>query len=359
MAKQVKYKWIAEEIRAKIRAGEYPKNTAIPTELQLANTYAVSRHTIRQAIAELTHEGYVRSEKGSGTYVSQSYLQKDLHKPKTIGVITTYVSDYIFPSIIRGIEHVLSENNYSLLLASTNNHFNQEKRCLTQMLNYGVDGIIVEPTKSNEYNPNLTYYLALKEKQIPFVMLNASYEELVAPAITVDDVRAGFLATDYLFQTGCRRIGLVTKIDDLQGKNRMKGFIQAHAEHGSTFAEQTILTYRTETKKSIKSKISQLLTAGQVDGIVCYNDEIAVQVVQLCTELHLKIPEDVAIVGQDDSPLSISGEIKLTTISHPKEQLGRAAGNWMVQAIDKGQQPASIVFPPELIIRESTGSIQQ
>ena len=67
---------------------------------------------------------------------------------KTIGVITTYISDYIFPSIIRGIERRLNEDNYSLLLASTNNDVAQEKKALEMMLSYGVDGLIVEPTKA-------------------------------------------------------------------------------------------------------------------------------------------------------------------------------------------------------------------
>lgn len=67
---------------------------------------------------------------------------------KTIGVITTYISDYIFPSIIRGIESRLNEENYSLLLASTNNDVEQEKKALEMMLSFGVDGLIVEPTKA-------------------------------------------------------------------------------------------------------------------------------------------------------------------------------------------------------------------
>ncbi|WP_369673295.1 substrate-binding domain-containing protein, partial [Enterococcus faecium] len=94
----------------------------------------------------------------SGTYVDIKYKQENKapsNNHKTIGVVTTYLSDYIFPSIIRGIEKTLREKGYSLLLTSTNNDFQQEKQCIEKMITQGVEGLIVEPTKSNQYNPNL------------------------------------------------------------------------------------------------------------------------------------------------------------------------------------------------------------
>ncbi|MBO1914984.1 GntR family transcriptional regulator, partial [Microvirga sp. 3-52] len=98
----------------------------------------------------------------------------------------------------RGIESRLKEDNYSLLLASTNNDVEQEKKALEMMLSYGVDGLIVEPTKSNLYNPNIAYYLSFKEHDIPFIMINAYYEELDVPYLSLDDVQSSYLATKEL-----------------------------------------------------------------------------------------------------------------------------------------------------------------
>lgn len=126
-----KYQVIIEDIKSKILSGDYNVGEQIPTESALQSLYEVSRQTVRKAILELSNEGFLRSEKGSGTYVSNQYRTKTAcgssHK-KTIGVITTYISDYIFPSIIRGIESRMNEDNYSLLLASTNNDVAQEKK---------------------------------------------------------------------------------------------------------------------------------------------------------------------------------------------------------------------------------------
>lgn len=125
-----KYQVIIEDIKSNILSGIYGVGEQIPTESALQDKYQVSRQTVRKAILELSNEGFLRSEKGSGTYVSGQYRSKSAgnSNKKTIGVITTYISDYIFPSIIRGIEGRLNEDNYSLLLASTNNDVAQEKK---------------------------------------------------------------------------------------------------------------------------------------------------------------------------------------------------------------------------------------
>src|SRR5690625_3094616 len=98
MKPKYQYQVIIDDIKSKILSGEYNVLEKIPTEFALQEMYNVSRHTVRKAILELANEGFLRSEKGSGTYVSNDY-QSRAGNPgnKTIGVITTYISDYIFP----------------------------------------------------------------------------------------------------------------------------------------------------------------------------------------------------------------------------------------------------------------------
>ncbi|MGL4694596.1 GntR family transcriptional regulator [Enterococcus larvae] len=353
-----KYQQIANEIRTKILNEEYPVGSVISPELKLQESYQVSRHTIRQAIALLANEGFLRKEKGSGTYVDDRFKTKDASekRTKTIGVITTYLSDYIFPSIIRGIEETLRENGYSLLLASTGNDPQQERKCLESMISQQVDGLIVEPTRSNQYNPNLSYYLSLKESGIPVVMINSHYEELDLPYISLDDVKAGFAATSFMLDQGIDQLALIVKIDDLQGKLRMKGFIEAFEKAKLMFDSANIFTYTTEEKQEVVARVVQRLLdeTNTIKGIVCYNDEIANSLAQSLTASGKQIPEDFAIIGQDDSYLSTAGEIPLTTISHPKEQLGRDAAQWMIRAIDKKIISDNILYDPQVIERQST-----
>ncbi|MGM0340529.1 GntR family transcriptional regulator [Enterococcus sp. AZ007] len=353
---QSKYQMIADELKSKILSGEYEENTTIPPELQLQKDYQVSRHTIRQAIALLANEGFLRKEKGSGTYVDVKYkrAESSYSGHKTIGVVTTYLSDYIFPSIIRGIEKKLREKGYSLLLASTNNDFQQEKECIEKMITQGVEGLIVEPTKSNQYNPNLALYVRLREQGIPMVMINAVYEEISAPFICVDDVQSGFLATEHLIKKKHKKLMLITKIDDLQGKYRMKGFIKACEQSGIQFAPEDILTYETETRKQIVDQaLARLKSEPQITGIVCYNDQIASSLLDRLSEKGIKVPDELSVVGNDNSALSKIGSVKLTTLNHPKEQLGLDSAKWIIEAVEEGREPENILYTPTLIERDS------
>lgn len=350
-----KYQDIAEELKQKILRNEYERNTTIPSEFKLQEIYNVSRHTIRQAIAVLVNEGYLRKEKGSGTYVDDRYKTEKMmqNRNKTIGVITTYLSDYIFPSIIRGIENELRKYGYSLLLASTNNDHELEKECLEKMIDYGVDGLIVEPTKSSQYNPNLALYVRLRE-QIPMVMINAVYEELNASYICLDDVKVGFMAAEHLIRKGHQHLLFITKIDDLQGKYRMKGFISACERYNVHFLPEDVITFTTETRKTIIGKtLQRLKEKPELSGIICYNDQIASLLVDELTENGYQIPEDLSIMGTDDSSLSQLGNKKLTTLTHPKEKLGSDAADWIVKTIEEGNAQPNILYEPVLVERDS------
>ncbi|MBM6614507.1 GntR family transcriptional regulator [Desemzia sp. RIT804] len=357
MVSEPKYIIIKNEIKQLILNGEYEVSSKIPSEAELKDKFNVSRHTIRQSIAELVNEGYLKKEQGSGTYVSNQYRleQKDTSQ-KTIGVITTYLSDYIFPSIIRGIEDVLSKKGYALLLSSTQNNVENEKRSLEMMLEKRVDGLIIEPTKSANLNPNLNYYLGIQERGIPYVSINASYEELEAPEIRMDDRLASEKLTSHLLDLGHTRICMVTKTDDLQGKERMKGFVRAYSKINKAFDGNLMITFDTESIENLTKKIDRVL---QLDNsptaFVCYNDQIAVKVIERIQAIGKKIPQDISIVSHDNSFLSTATDVKLTSINHPKDQLGRDAANWIIQAIEKNSfKQDSIIYEPKLITRSST-----
>ncbi|WP_054957451.1 GntR family transcriptional regulator [Paenibacillus dakarensis] len=353
-----KYQVIIDDLKSKILSGDFNLGEQIPTEATLQEKYKVSRQTVRKAIGELSSEGYLRSEKGSGTFVTNQYRSKSAMKTnkKTIGVITTYISDYIFPSIIRGIEKRLNEESYSLLLASTDNDVSQEKRALEMMLSYGVDGLIVEPTKSNLYNPNIAYYLSFEEQDVPLIMINAYYEELDVPFLCLDDVQSSYLATKELIGNGHTQIGLISKTDDLQGKYRMKGYIKALSEAKLQFRPGQVLSFDTESKPHLHDHLKAFLTENRNDltALVCYNDEVGLEVVNVCKELGILIPDDLSIIGQDNSYIAKNANIRLTTLTHPLEQMGRDAADWIIMKIHgKKDLPHSTYYQPVLIQGET------
>ncbi|TVY00309.1 GntR family transcriptional regulator [Paenibacillus cremeus] len=145
----------------------------LPTEHDIAQRFQMSRQTVRQALGALEQEGLISRMQGKGTYVSEPSGQTQAAEAepseiKTIGVLTTYISDYIFPHIVRGIESELRRHGYRLALSSTDNEKEHERESLEMLLREPLSGLIIEPTSSAALgNPNFSYYASLDYKNAP------------------------------------------------------------------------------------------------------------------------------------------------------------------------------------------------
>lgn len=362
---ETKYNYVKEKIRSRILQGFLQPHQKVGSENELMKEYNVSRHTIRKAIDDLVHDGWIYKKQGAGTFCADRTLTKREGRggAKNIAVITTYFSDYIFPTIIRGIEGYLSQNGYQITVFSTNNNIEQEGRYLEAVLSQHFDGLIVEPTKSALPNPNINYYLNIERLGIPYVMINAYYEELEPTHLIMDDAEGGRLQTTHLIDNGHEHILGFFKNDDIQGTKRMKGFIKAHRESGLPISPQNIVTFTTETKDTLtKEALKEKLTQTQhiPTAIVCYNDQLAVILLDVIRDMKLSVPKDLSVVGYDDSFLSVASEVKLTTVRHPQVEMGIDAGRTIQKLIEQKQSPAekadvsSTVYKPELIVRNST-----
>jgi GntR family transcriptional regulator of arabinose operon len=151
-------------------------------------------------------------------------------------------------------------------------------------------------------------------------------------------------------------------MDDLQGVNRLKGFIRAHQDLQVPLPPQAVVHYTTETKedKPYAAALAMLAEQGAArpTAFVCYNDELAVRILEAIRQAGLSVPDDISLVGFDDSSLATATEVKLTTLTHPKNELGIRAAELLVDMIEgKTAEPENVVFEPELVIRESTRKI--
>ncbi|ADH97884.1 GntR family transcriptional regulator [Salisediminibacterium selenitireducens] len=364
-----KYNQVKNSIRSKILQGYFKPHEKIGSESELMQSYEVSRHTVRKAIDDLVNEGWIYKKQGAGTFCAERSVSSDAvsNGTKNIAVITTYFSDYIFPTIIRGIEGYLSANGYQMTVFSTNNDPDLERKYLETVLSGQFDGLIIEPTKSALPNPNINYYLNIERLGIPYVMINAYYEELEPVHLIMNDAEGGRIATRQVIDEGHKQILGFFKNDDIQGIKRMKGFIKAHRESGLQITPQNIVTYTTETRK--KDPVERLKEKMKVrherpTAIVCYNDQLAVILLDVLRDLNLSIPGDVSVIGFDDSFLSVASEVKLTTVKHPKERMGVDAAKLIDQLIREKEDPtvskkaSSIVYEPELVVRNSTKDLK-
>lgn len=341
-----KYLDIAETLKKEIRNGQYDNTGKLPTEFEMVSRFGVSRQTIRQAISSLKNEGMVTQIQGSGTYVAKpgNSSKKNGTSSRTILVICSYISDYIFPSIIRGVEAELSKQGYKMNLAATGNKVEIERGILCNVLNdSSVEGIIVEGTKTGLPSPNISLFRKIHEHGIPMVFLHCSYPELSDSIVAgMDDYEGGRRAAQMLISGGCKKLGAFFKSDDRQGLLRYAGFVDGILENGLSIDSGLIRWYTTEDMNDsglriVSSQIKSFQDAN-VDCFVCYNDIIAVALLGEYDRQGLAAPR---IMSFDNSYLCAAYDKRFYSLGHQKEALGRLAAQKITNMIE-GKQEKSV-----------------
>lgn len=351
-----KYFTLMEQLKEEIISGEIRPGEKLPSENELSRTYSLSRHTVRKALGILEQQGYVEAFHGKGTFCSEN--MRHTRKSKNIAVVTTYISDYIFPRLIQGMDNILSENGYSIILKNTGNSRQKEAKCLEELLKKDIDGLIIEPSKSQLTCRHTNLYKNLEQYQIPYIFIQGIYTEMLdKPHILMDDARGGYLVTKYLLDLGHKRIAGFFKADDMQGMERHKGYVWALQEAGVSYNPEDVVWFHTEDRKTKPSMMAKLMAQrGKLpDGIVCYNDQIAVQVMEALESLGIRIPEDISVTGYDNSLYARRGS-GITTIAHPQEKLGEMAAELILEKLNGISEEDSRVermIQPELIVRGS------
>lgn len=347
-------KWINDQIQEKqLLAGQ-----KLYSENELRKMFGVSRQTVRRAIGLLEQEGILYSVRGSGTYINDN-RQANLAKRMRVSVVTTYVDGYIFPRMIKGIENVLLENGYSAQIAFTYNQHEREKTILQDILNRDeVSGIVMETTKSAIPNPNMGLYHKIIKRRIPILFVNSFYPELDIPHVSLNDRMMGYKTTKYLIGMGHRKIAGIFKLDDLQGRIRCSGFVDAMYEAGLEIEDRNVLWLDTEDIRHMEKQAGRVLerTAG-CSALFCYNDEVAYGVLDIFKKAGIRVPQDISVASVDNANLATIGEIGITTIPHPMELLGQKASENLLRMIRDPFFDANYEFDADVVERDSVRRI--
>lgn len=354
---KAKYEEIVDWITEKIENGELSEGDKISSENRLVSIFQVSRQTVRHAISVLGDKGLVVSIRGSGTYVkgSRRSINKK-QKTMRIAIMMTYVDEYIFTGIINELERILSKAEYTLQIAFTHNAVERERNILKGFLREDlIDGVIAETTKSGLPNPNLELYRELKHKGIPVVFINSSYPELSALHVSMDDFWAGKTAAEHLLECGHRKIGGIFKLDDGQGHKRYAGYMSALMERDIKVQGENISWIDTMDLHEMEQEgASYLRRLSGCTACVCYNDEVAVKLVNICRMNGISIPGELSIVGIDNSDLADYCDVPLTSVNNPVNELAENAARIMLALLNSEKVSESVELKSKLIVRNST-----
>lgn len=358
-----KYRQLAAKLENLIRKQTLPTGSKLPTEDELAEEHQVSRNTVRQAVQTLSDKGYLVKIQGSGTFVAappetehagKKTPRSNHEKNRCIGVVMNQVNHYIFPKVLIGINDYLLKHDYHINLRMTFNEIEHEADALAEMLAAGVAGLILEPARSALPPANRHLYQRIRES-CPCVLMHASLPEFGFSSVDNSNVDGFSLAVDYLVERGHRQIALLSKSDEQSGDGRFLGYATGLRKNGIRLAERRILWYTDEDLDDIFSDANAhrvLAAINDCTAALCFNDELACRFLGFLERKNIRVPEDLSIIGFDDMQQGTKTN-PLTTILHPKEEMGRVAAKTILGLINNPTANISHKFPPRLVERNS------
>jgi LacI family transcriptional regulator len=277
-------------------------------------------------------------------------------RSNTIGLIVADNSNPFFAKLILGIEDIAKKNNFGVILYNTNEDPELEMHGHRMLNEKRVDGLLITSMRTGK-EP----LISLQKKGIPFVLLNRYIEDLETDWVRSDNVHGAYNITSLLCSLGHKRILHITGGEEISSvKERITGYKNALSEHNIEFNPDLI--YRCNLKleggyqctKCAISDLKPLPTA-----IFAYSDVIAVGVMKTLSENHLKIPDDIALVGYDNIEYSEFLEPSLTTVDQFAFEIGQKGMEILIEKIcypeDRTWEKRQIIIKPEIQIRESSG----
>lgn len=358
-----KFLHLYDVLKGGIEEGRYKNTQKLPTEIELASQYKLSRPTVAKALDLLRKEGLVERISGIGTFVRlQSKVGLNIFGLLIPGLGETE----IFESICGHMSHLSQEQNFNLIWSgSMQEDAAMRKDHIEQLANryieQGIDGVFFTPleltTEKDPVNQNIVHLF--DRAGIPVILMDRDIVSFPARSrydlVGVDNFRIAYIMTQHLLERGCKTVKFVARPYSAPTVQlRIFGYLQALREADIHNSPADILiedSYGPEFA-------GRLLGNADTPGVLCANDTTASHVMHALSDQGYKIPEDVKVAGIDDIKYANYLRVPLTTYQQPCKDIAKEAVDLMLSRIADLQQKARTVYlDGKLIIRKSTGNI--
>ncbi len=304
----------------------------------------VAPATTKRVLDAIAALGYVRNESARMLRAGSS---------RTIALVVLDIANPFFTDVARGAEGVAESGGSQLLLCNSGQNQAREDRHLDLLEQQRVQGVLITPV-DDSHNTRLDELVA---RGTPVVLVDRGSRRRDRCSVAVDDMLGGRLAGAHLADRGHRRVAFAGGPASIrQVSERHHGAQAALAESGAELILfETDSTSVADGRKAA-AEIADLPANRRPTAVFCANDLVALGVLQEMTTRGVRIPQDLAIVGYDDIEFAEAAAIPLTSVRQPREQLGRAAAELLLDEVASGKRHKHrhIVFEPELVVRASS-----
>ncbi|HEY9594241.1 MAG TPA: GntR family transcriptional regulator [Spirochaetia bacterium] len=343
-----------------IRTGHLAPGDKIPSERELTKLYGVSRATARNTILGLAGRGVVNRAIGSGSYITRDLDIDAITTAKngTVGFLVgrqrvpvrSIQDDFYYYRVMEGIQGELHAAKKHLIFSYLDDD-ESENRSIVEELARKVDGLLLAETGSRELVSHVG------RLGLPCVLINPSIDDIEQryDSLSVNNMSGAHKVVRYLLGLGHRAIGCIRgPRSSLAARDRYDGYVRALGEEGIDAEEALVLQVDGWTVDDGNAAARTLIArAPRITALFCASDTLAIGAIAGLKDLR-RIPEELSIVGFDDTTLSSHSTPPLTTVHSPTLDLGRQAGRQILQRIRSSSLPVTrVLLSPELTVRES------
>ena len=294
----------------------------------LNNKPGVSEKTRKKVLEIVKKYNYNPSQ------IAQSLVAR---KTKSIGLIITEIDNPFFTKVMKGVYDTCSESGYTVLIGSSELSPQKEKDIIENFKSKRIDGFIISPLRGE--GVDYLYLSNLLKENFPFVMLR-NVANYTINLVDIDNFKAAYEAVSYLIKNGHEEIAYFSgPVHSGHSIERLEGYKQALIDNNIKIREEFIIEagsylpdgYR--TGKKFIAEMRQLPSA-----VFCYNDLVAIGLINALNELHIDVPDRISIMGFDNIDFSEYIKNPLTTVNMPAYEIGKTAANLLLEQISEPSQ---------------------
>lgn len=263
------------------------------------------------------------------------------------------VGSSCFYEALEGIEDVLHDVGYDMILCITREKEHVFLDKLRMLKDKMVEGIIVAPglcCSENIQNViNETY-----ESGLPVCVFNVFLKNVKAPNVVNDNVRGAYMATQHLITLGHKKIlHIHGPSSDLTSRHKFEGYYKALSDSVIDFNTELVQVVNGYSRQDGYDTICQVLSRGvEFTAVFAFSDELALGIYKALKDNGLRVPDDVSLIGYDNSDYVEINEVPLTSVHYDKRQIGVLAAQIILNRL-KGLEAGTQIIEPKLVLRES------
>lgn len=272
--------------------------------------------------------------------------------PRIIGVVVPDIVTHFFASILNGIENMAVRNGYFVIITTSHESYENEKRNIENLVNMRVEGIIA---CLSQETTDYSHFTTLKDINMPLILFDRVCLIDQFSSVVADGEYSAQIATQHLLDNGSKRVAFIGGANHLDiVKKRKHGYLEALRSNHIPIEKELVVCRKIDYEEGKIATETLLSLPNPPDAILAMNDTLAFAAIEVIKSHGLRIPDDIAIMGYTDEQHANYIEPKLSAISHQTYKMGETACQLLIEQTKGNKAIKQVVIPTQLQVRESS-----